>query len=198
MSIVQSTQFTGTDQEAEAGEQQYHLCLTSESRLRATVSKASAWITGPCSRSRHTFSSFPYHHGVPVPCVRVVSYAVTRVCRTVATVCLSHREGRALPPRSRLTFFLFFFPFSFFFFSTTHDEFIIIRSGKFNAPPRLERMPGGGIPLPRRVHHERKGNGRPCNFLGSSSERRWNSGELPAGPVSSPRITVVLRFLSGI
>lgn len=116
MSIVQSTQFTGTDQEAEAGEQQYHLCLTSESRLRATVSKASAWITGPCSRSRHTFSSFPYHHGVPVPCVRVVSYAVTRVCRTVATVCLSHREGRALPPRSRLTFFLFFFPFSFFFF----------------------------------------------------------------------------------
>lgn len=116
MSIVQSTQFTGTDQEAEAGEQQYHLCLTSESRLRATVSKASAWITGPCSRSRHTFSSFPYHHGVPVPCVRVVSYAVTRVCRTVATVCLSHREGRALPPRFAFDFFSLLLSFFLFFF----------------------------------------------------------------------------------
>lgn len=96
MSIVQNTQFTGTDQEAEAGEQQYHLCLTSKSRLRATVSKASAWITGPCSRSRHTFS--PYHHRVLV----LLCVCVYRA-RTVAT--LPAHTGRDLSPRLRLTFF---------------------------------------------------------------------------------------------
>lgn len=55
--IAQGAQFTRTDQEAETSEQQYHLCLTTESRLRTTASKAKSWITGPCSRSRHTFSS---------------------------------------------------------------------------------------------------------------------------------------------
>lgn len=169
MSIVQNTQFTGTDQEAEAGEQQYHLCLTSKSRLRATVSKASAWITGPCSRSRHTFS--PYHHRVLV----LLCVCVYRA-RTVAT--LPAHTGRDLSPRLRLTFFP----------RLTTSLLLFARESSMHLDASGRRH----SPLAR--VHRWKGNGRPCNFLGSLllDGIRANSPFF----VSS-RITVVLRFLSG-
>lgn len=187
MSIVENTQFTGTDQEAEASEQQYHLCLTSESRLRATVSKASAWITGPCSRSRHTFSSFSYHYGVLMPCVRVVSYAVTRVCRTVATLPL-HREGRALPP----------FAFDFFLFFDHSRRVYYYSLGKVQRTSST-RCQEEAFPS-RRVHHGKEMD-VPATFSGvvlnSADGIRANSPRARLA-VSSSRITVVLRFLSGI
>lgn len=193
MSIVQNTQFTGTDQEAEASEQQYHLCLTSESRLRATVSKASAWITGPCSRSRHTFSSFS----------RTTMASSRRVCvyRARGYARVSHgsdsafTQGRHSSPRLRLILFLFF-SFSFF----VHSRRVYYYSlGKVQCTSSTRCQEEA---FPSRRVHQRKEMDVPATFSGVALNAGMEFGRTPRGPKSrrfrSSRITVVLRFLSGI
>lgn len=157
MSIVQNTQFTGTDQEAEAGEQQYHLCLTSKSRLRATVSKASAWITGPCSRSRHTFS--PYHHRVLVHlCVRVSS----------AHGSYSARSHQGRPRQTSLPDCVWLF-----FLGSRRVYYYSPGKVQCTSMPRKETFPSR-----QSSSVERKWASLQLSREFTSG---WNSGELPAG-----------------